>query len=81
MSKSKKSKGLHAKPFSDGATQNFVPGWIGGRLTSPLAQQAAKERMKQLMRDRVTTYGEIRDSSRMYAPEIIHEEPASSYTR
>lgn len=78
---SKKSKGLYAKPFSDGATVNFVPGWIGGRLTSPLAQKEAKDRMKEMMRDRVTTFGELRNLSRVHKRDVAHEEPAPSFGR
>ncbi|WP_327211356.1 hypothetical protein [Rhizobium leguminosarum] len=78
---SKKSKGLHAKPFSDGATLNFVPGWIGGRLTSPLAQKEAKDRMKEMMRDRVTTFGELRDLSRVHKQDVAYEEPVATFGR
>jgi hypothetical protein len=78
---SKKSKGLHAKPFSDGATANFVPGWIGGRLTSPLAQKEAKARMKDMMRDRVTAFGDLRDLSRVHAREAACDEPAAAFGR
>lgn len=42
----KKSKTIEAKLFNDGKSANFIPGWIGGNLTSPAAQKIAKERLK-----------------------------------
>lgn len=77
----KKSKGFTAKPFAEGDAVNYIPGWIGGRLTSPQAQKLAKERMKDAMRDRVVLFA-TRERPQAEEPSVHDEdEPRMAYGR
>lgn len=78
---SKKSKGFTVKPFAEGDAVNYVPGWIGGRLTSPQAQKLAKERMKDAMRDRVVLFA-AKDRALADEPALYDEnEPRMAFGR
>lgn len=52
--------------------QNFVPGWFGGRLTSPEAQKRATGEMSSWMRSRVVAHAADRDQRKSDAAGEAH---------
>jgi hypothetical protein len=61
MGKKSKSKGFTAAA-DVGRSDNYVPGWFGGTLTSPIAQKLAKSRLKDTLRERVLLFEAARRS-------------------
>jgi hypothetical protein len=60
----KKSKGMiTVAKFADGKAGNFIPGWIGGTLTSPEAQKVAKNRLKETLKTRILSFEAARRST------------------
>lgn len=74
----KKTKRSHGISSSKEEVRDYVPGWFGGRLTSPRAQ-AAREGVQQLMRARVVAYVEARERAANDVPEIELEEPQTRF--